>query len=143
MRWQRSRGTLGLPRPLSTVVVRSDHLQHPGNRSEEWRKDLHGRRQTAGRCKVCGSDLGERKAALLWKGGNPFCGREKEERERGLRECGIGSHKVKASLTTAWGDGGTEWHICFANSEWKDSSSEVLEVHDFHPSGAAGSSPGE
>lgn len=54
---------------------------------------------------MCGSELGERKAAMLLRGGNPVHGREKGERKKG--ESGVGSaqeeHLLEHSLGS-WGN---------------------------------------
>ena len=38
---------LGFPHPSNTAVLRSGHLEHPGNQSAEWQKDLHSWKETA------------------------------------------------------------------------------------------------
>lgn len=59
-----------------------------------------------GRLKVHGNQLGERKAAVLWRGRKPFCGgRKGREGKRGLESAVVGSHKKKTSRTTVWGAG--------------------------------------
>lgn len=100
-------------------------------------------RRQRDRCEVCGSELGERKAAMLWRGGNSFQGKEMGEREREwFRESNIHSHKKKTSQTTKWGVGRTDQHRFFANNECH-SNSELLERRDFHQSGAIAPALGE
>lgn len=79
--------TLGCSCPSSRVVLTSGHLEYPGDASTDWQKDLHGCRETAWQVEVPGIELGERKAALLWRGGSPFHRETKVKRKReGLRE---------------------------------------------------------
>ena len=73
--------TLGFSCPSSKVVLRSDHLEYPGNPTTDWQKDLHSWRETAWQVEVHGCELGERKTAVLWRGENPFH-REAKGRER-------------------------------------------------------------
>ena len=108
-RWW-NRRTLGFPFPSYTAVLRSDDLEHPGNRSAEWQKDLHGRRQ-CGTYKVHGSELEEKKT-VLQRGGNTLHGETKGREWEGLRKCNI-KFAQEANLSTDWGARSIEHHIFF------------------------------
>lgn len=43
--WWSSRGTLGLFGPLDTARLRSNHLEHLVNQSEDWKNDMHSQRE--------------------------------------------------------------------------------------------------
>lgn len=75
-------GTEGFPRfsnTAVTAVLQSDHLEHPGNRYEFWKQDLH---DLKGECDVCECLEGSwgREKLMLQKEGSPFC-RERKGRE--------------------------------------------------------------
>lgn len=55
--------------------------------------------------------MGERKTAMLWRGGNPFS-RERKGRE-GLRECGVSTRNLSDHKIGSWGH---RVHRFFANS---------------------------
>lgn len=85
LRWRRSTGTLGFPCPSNKAVLRSDHLEHPGNGHAEWQKDLYGWRETVWQVQGVRIRTGGEKTALPQRGENPFRGEtDKRERKRGV-----------------------------------------------------------
>lgn len=60
--------------------------------------------------------MGERKAAVLWRGGDPFLRERKWRKGWGVRKMVSGFHKKKPSLATDWRVSGTEWCRLFAVS---------------------------
>lgn len=127
--------------PSHTAVLKSDHLEHPGNCSVEWQKDLQGWRKKVWQVHGAWKWIGGEKKAVPQSGGNPFCGQTKG-REKGV-EGSIGFVQEENLSRPQTG----EWEVLsvsdiFANSIWS-SNSEVLEMCNFLHSGTVAHTPGE
>ena len=86
LRWWRSRRTLGFPCPSNTVVLRSDYLEQPGNRSSaaEGSPQLEGDSLADARC----VDVNWGREKWQSHGGEetPSVERQKGEKERGVEK---------------------------------------------------------
>lgn len=97
-----------------------------------------------GRCDMYGSELGERKMAVLRRGGNPYSGETKgREREKGKIASSVRTGG-KPPWTTGWGARSTEcYRIFFFYKQHLELNSKVLDMCDFLWSRAVTSAPGE
>ena len=68
--------------PSKTAVLRSNHLEHPGNLSVKWQKDLHRWRETAWWTKVHVCELGGDKTHRHRREGTSSIERQREKTER-------------------------------------------------------------